>query len=116
MKRKTCRICGTAFTVRGNGGKNYYCPECAKLKEARKYTEEEIAQIVWRRQLDARGNQKAISTIEGWARKVGMHYGQYVGRYGANPPEIACPRRLRRYAAEYKRPVHGWEKGRKEET
>jgi len=107
-RRKTCHICGTPFTTKGNGGKHYYCPECAALKETRKYTENEIAQIIWRRHLDERGNQKAIATIEGWARRVGMHYGQYVGRYGARPPELACPRRMRRYEANYEKPVHPW--------
>ena len=105
-RERTCLICGTLYHP--SGSKQKYCPECAKLKSAGKYTEREIRIMVQTQRIQGRGNQSAIAEIESWAREIGMHYGQYVGRYGARPPEVVCPKRLAQYRALYTRPTHGW--------
>ena len=68
----------------------------------------EREQEEWMREWRKRGNQKEIAKIEGWARQVGMHYGQYVALFGEKEPEEACPALLAEKRAIAVTPTHGW--------
>ena len=78
------------------------------MKATKDMSVSEREQDEWLRGWRKRGNQKEIAKIEGWARKAGMHYGQYVALFGEKAPEEACSARLIEQKAISGKPVHGW--------
>ena len=79
-KKKICLLCGRVFIPQEKA--QLYCSKACSYEAKLKHRRERRKEMMVRMKLS--DNMHMISQINQQARDIGMCYGQYVARYGAN--------------------------------